>query len=55
MDYSNGVNNLEPQENVKQQGDKMKTKDTFLNEHMDLVSQNVSADTVVDRWESLKG
>ncbi|XP_051944472.1 coiled-coil domain-containing protein 13-like isoform X2 [Hippocampus zosterae] len=51
MDYSNGVNNLEPQENVKEQVDKMKAKDTFLNEHMDLVSQNISGDTILDRLE----
>ncbi|XP_019734676.1 coiled-coil domain-containing protein 13-like isoform X1 [Hippocampus comes] len=51
MDYNNGVNNLEPQENVKQQVDKMKAKDTFLNEHMVLLNQNVSADTILDRLE----
>ncbi|XP_077374781.1 coiled-coil domain-containing protein 13-like isoform X2 [Festucalex cinctus] len=50
IDYGNGEN-LWQQENGKQHLDETEAKNTFLSEHLDLLSQNTSADYRLERDE----
>ncbi|XP_061652898.1 coiled-coil domain-containing protein 13-like isoform X1 [Phyllopteryx taeniolatus] len=51
MEYDNGFNNLQAQENGKAHGDKMKAEDVFLSEHLELLSQSTATDNMQDRVE----